>query len=68
MSTRSNYLVNGSTIDEVINALNIHLSSIADRLDKIEAIRGTPSFSAEGVTAEDVIVNDADGEKIHSLE
>jgi hypothetical protein len=63
--TRDNYQVTGNTVPELVNSLNFLLQRIADRLDKLEGIRG----STDGIsTAGDLTVLDEDENTIHSLE
>lgn len=69
MTSRRVYRVNGATLDEVVQSLNFALQSIADRLDKLEAIRGTPTLTTDGLTVTGTHSHqDADGETIHSME
>ena len=69
MATRDTYIATGDTVEDLERTLNIVLQRIADRLDKLEGIRGKTSFEAEGVNVVgDVIVRDDDDEIIHSME
>ena len=45
-ASKSNYQVSAMTPQEMLGQLNRHLSSIADRLDQIEGIRGTASINS----------------------
>ena len=45
--TRDNYLVLGQTLGEVKNNLNFLLQRFADRMDKIEGIRGTAEINSD---------------------
>lgn len=44
--TRDNYQLTGSTVEEVKRSLNFLLQRFADRMDKIEGIRGSPKMEA----------------------
>lgn len=44
--TRDNYQVRGNTVGELIDSVNFLLQRIADRMDKIEGIRGTASIES----------------------
>lgn len=46
MKTRDNYQITGSTLDDVKRSLNFLLQRMADRMDKVEGIRGTPKMEA----------------------
>lgn len=46
MATRDNYQVIGPTLPELVLNLNLLLQRLADRMDKIEGIRGTPELFA----------------------
>ncbi len=65
-----NYRVTGATLADLVAQVNFVLGQIADRLDELEGVRGTTEVVSEGVVIDDgtVEINDADGEKIHSLE
>ena len=69
MSSRGLYQIDGNTLGEVVTQLNFLLQQIADRLDKLEGIRGKTDFVGSGleITGE-VIVQDSDEETIHSME
>ena len=41
------YLVDGSTVDALRQSLNFSLQNIADRLDKLEGVRGKPSMFSD---------------------
>ena len=71
--TRDNYQITGQTVEELVRNLNFLLQRLADRMDKIEGIRGTSSIEGDVaaqnlIVSGDVTVNDADGETLHSLE
>ena len=63
------YLVDGATVDALRQSLNFSLQNIADRLDKLEGIRGKASLLTKGV---DIVgnleVKDVDENVIHSME
>lgn len=99
--SRDSYRVTGQTAPELSRELNFLLQRVADRMDKMEGIRGdatiesdlnmsdhkvrqlaTPTAASDGarlgdvpqddvtfgsVTADVILVNDADGNLIHSL-
>lgn len=44
--TRDNYQVTGRTVEELARSLNFLLQRIADRMDRIEGIRGTASIES----------------------
>lgn len=44
--SRDNYQVSGQTLDELTRNLNFLLQRLADRIDKIEGIRGTSSIES----------------------
>lgn len=46
MPTRDNYQISGSSMEEVKRSLNFLLQRFADRMDKIEGIRGTASIES----------------------
>jgi hypothetical protein len=46
MATRDNYQIAANTLEELLSSLNFHMQSIADRLDKIEGIRGTSNIES----------------------
>jgi len=46
MATRDNYQVVGNSLPELVLNLNLLLQRMADRIDKIEGIRGTPEMFA----------------------
>lgn len=46
-STRDNYQVQANSLQELVLSLNLLLQRIADRIDKIEGIRGTPEIFAD---------------------
>lgn len=46
MSSREHYTVNAQSIPELTNALNFVLARLADRLDKIEGVRGIATIES----------------------
>lgn len=64
MPTRENYMLTASTLPELVTQLNFFLQRFADRLDKLEGIRG----GADITTSSNIVVTDSDDETIHSLE
>jgi hypothetical protein len=44
--TRDSYIVTGSTPDEMKRSMNFLLQRLADRMDRIEGIRGTASIES----------------------
>lgn len=46
MSSREHYTVSGNSKQELITSLNFALSRISDRIDKMEGVRGTPTFES----------------------
>ena len=74
MSTRESYQVTGNTIEAVKTSLNRHLSRVADRLDKLEGLRGnletqSGTFSGDvSVEDSDINVKDKDGITVHSMQ
>jgi hypothetical protein len=72
--TREVYILTGQTLEAVKTQLNGLLARLADRVDKLEGLRGeleTQSGTFDGdITADgsDVLVNDEDGQRIHSME
>lgn len=58
MPSKGNYLITGSTIEEIRNSLNFSLGYIADRLDKLDGIRGKPPIWS--TSDEPYFTNDAD--------
>lgn len=68
MPLRERYMVTAHDLESLKTELNFQLQSIADRLDRIEGIRGKPELSTEGITvAGAVSVNDEDDNLIHSF-
>ncbi len=63
--TRDNYSVTGNTVQELINSLNFLLARLADRMDKIEGIRGAPSIEAD-LTMNSSLITDVGGGAIDS--
>lgn len=45
--TRDNYQVTGRTVEELQRNLNFLFQRIADRMDKMEGIRGAPSIESD---------------------
>jgi hypothetical protein len=45
--TRDNYRVTGNTTTEIVASMNFLLQRIADRLDRMEGIRGTASIESD---------------------
>jgi hypothetical protein len=45
--TRDNYSVSGNTVDELKRSLHFMMQRMADRMDKIEGIRGTASIESD---------------------
>jgi len=69
VATRDQYRITGLDLEAVKNDLNFALTRIADRLDKLEGIRGKTKFDGESLEVSGpVIVNDDDDEQIHSME
>ena len=74
--SRDNYQVMGQELPDVVNRINFILARIADRLDKLEGIRGeletaSGTFSGAVTATEvsaDLLVKDDDGITIHSME
>jgi len=71
--TREVYIVTGGDLEAIKRQLNGYLTRLADRMDKLEGLRGeleTESGTFDGdVTANaDVLVNDDNGNLIHSME
>lgn len=69
MSSREFYRVSGNSIEDVIRTMNVALQRIADRLDKLEGIRGQTSFVGEGLDVDGAVsISDEDDNVIHSME
>jgi len=71
--TREVYIVTGGDLEAIKRQLNGYLTRLADRMDKLEGLRGeleTESGTFDGdITANaDVLVNDDNGNLIHSME
>lgn len=64
MPTRELYQITAETPDGIRRELNFILQRLADRMDKLEGIRGGTDLTVSG----DVTVNDDSDEVIHSLE
>lgn len=45
--TRDNYQITGATVEDLKRSLNFMLQRMADRMDKIEGIRGTASIESD---------------------
>lgn len=45
--TRDNYSVSGNTVEELKRSLHFMMQRFADRMDKIEGIRGTASIESD---------------------
>lgn len=45
--TRDNYSVSGNSVDELKRSLHFMMQRFADRMDKIEGIRGTASIESD---------------------
>lgn len=64
--TRDNYQIQGNSVPELVLGLNLLLQRLADRMDKIEGIRGTASIESDlnmnmnQITALDAATLDAD--------
>jgi len=70
--SRENYQVTATDLNGVLLRLNSVLSSISDRLDKLEGFRGeletaSGTFTG-GVDAESVTVKDSNDTQLHSME
>lgn len=70
--TREVYLITGSDLESVKRQLNMFLARLADRIDKLEGLRGeleteSGHFAGDVTVSADVIVNDDDGQEIHSF-
>jgi len=69
VATRDQYRITGLDLESVKSDLNFALTRIADRLDKLEGIRGKTDFDGESlVVSGPVVVRDDDDEQIHSME
>lgn len=72
-NSREIYLITGNDLESIKRQLNGYLSRLADRVDKLEGLRGeleteSGTFAGDITANADVIVNDERGEKIHSME
>ena len=66
--TRDSYLLSARTVPELVRELNFTFQRIADRLDKIEGIRGSASIENDlSITQGPLSVYDADNNLIHSF-
>jgi len=45
--TKDNYQITGRTVEELVRNLNFLLQRLADRMDKLEGIRGTSSIESD---------------------
>ena len=67
--TRDSYLLSARSVPELVRELNFTFQRIADRLDKIEGIRGSASIENDlSLQGGPLYVYDADGNLIHSTE
>ena len=67
--TRDSYLLSARTVPELVRELNFTFQRIADRLDKIEGIRGSANIENDlSLQGGPLYVYDADGNLIHSTE
>ena len=67
--TRDSYLLSARSVPELVRELNFTFQRIADRLDKIEGIRGSASIDNDlSLQGGPLYVYDADGNLIHSTE
>lgn len=67
-ATRDSYQIFANDFEQLKNELNFILQRIADRLDKMEGIRGTSSPTFEDVAVGgDITVSDENDTVIHSL-
>ena len=72
-TTKENYQISATDLPGVVQRINFVLARIADRLDKVEGLRGefetkSGTFSEDITAKKDMIVQDADGNTIHSME
>lgn len=70
--TREVYIVTGGDLEAIKRQLNGYLTRLADRMDKLEGLRGeleteSGTFGGDITANADVIVNDENGDLIHSL-
>ena len=66
--SRDSYFVNGSSVEELKSDLNFILQRIADRLDKMEGLRGTSSPAFSDVAVGGNITVTEDDTVIHAFE
>ena len=67
--TRDSYLLSARSVPELVRELNFTFQRIADRLDKIEGIRGSANIENDlSLQGGPLYVYDADGNLIHSTE
>ena len=72
-TTKENYQISATDMAGVVQRINFVLARIADRLDKLEGLRGeleteSGTFSGDIISKKNVIVKDADDNTIHSME
>jgi hypothetical protein len=66
--TRDSYLLSARSVPELVRELNFTFQRIADRLDKIEGIRGSASIDNDlSLQGGPLYVYDTDGNLIHSI-
>ena len=67
--TRDSYLLSARSVPELVRELNFIFQRVADRLDKIEGIRGSANIENDlSLQGGPLYVYDADGNLIHSTE
>ena len=70
----TNVFLAANSIEQLKTELQFVLQQFADRIDKLEGIRGTPeikgkaAFTADIDIKSDMFVKDSDGNIIHSME
>jgi hypothetical protein len=64
LPTRELYQISATTLEGLVRELNFILQRQADRLDKLEGIRGDTDVTVSG----NITVTDEDDATIHSLE
>lgn len=66
-TTKENYQISATDLPGVVQRINFVLARIADRLDKMEGLRG--ELETAGITAKGkVLVKDSTNNTIHSME
>ena len=70
-TTKENYQITATDLNGLLLRLNSIFSRVADRLDKLEGLRGeletaSGTFSGD-VETKGVVVKDSDGNLIHSI-